>query len=221
MKKTTLMLTLWRRNNERTVSATCSPSLCQTRSKDNAMCRDMWAGQIPSTTCDWHFPPHPRSDPSVNTEMCDAAPRHADWQDVRTSRVGWIFLQRSGGVCPHWCTSHTKPLCNSPMWRRPRGIIMWPADHAHQWCDRYLSHCLGAWRRAVIASSTSAFCRVTKKTELPFWSSDKLKAGNVSMTGSCYEDVQCAQDKRCCLQKNNRERLVYEWSLWKLSAARL
>lgn len=84
-----------------------------------------------------------------------------------------------------------------------------------------MSHCWGAWRRAVITSSTSAFCSVITKTELPFWSSDKLKAGNVSMTGSCYEDVQWAQDKHCCLQKNNRESLVYEWSLWKLSAARL
>lgn len=60
---------------------------------------------------------------------------------------------------------------------------------------------------------------VPSRKQFSIWTSDKLQAGNV--TDSCYEEVQCAQDKHCCLQRNDVESLGCEWSPWELSATSL
>lgn len=62
------------------------------------------------------------------------------------------------------------------------------------------------------------------ESRLRIWTraqSDKLWPGSASVTDSCYKEVQCAQDKWCCLQKHNGEGLVYEWCPWELSATHL
>lgn len=107
------------------------------------MCRDMRAGHFPSTTCDRHFPPHPESGASVNTEACDVALRHTHWQDVRTSPVGWIYGPYGG-----------KGMLLSSLMQgvdaqaiRASSVRMWPADHAHYLRERHLSHRWEAWRR--------------------------------------------------------------------------